>query len=375
MTRLAFAVLLSACATSATPDSMSSGGGKADGTADEACTRDYITWALETWKPAVAAGDPSALAAVAQTAPCRDELLDPSAYDTWSDITFGAVFAPYLQQYTAAMTALISAGNPAFGDVAAFTAAATPSPAAAALVKATLAARPAAAFERVDETGWMGQYHTVAEQLLLQLSYADLQYFEGPWTLNSGEAAALDLLEQTRPTTFRDGAYAAWMDEYSDFLQHGASTTDSADDYVSSDPRLGCFQDETAPCGRTFVLDRIAALAPPAKGDGDSTRFIIELSLWAPLAASSTPESTANDHAQLARITKVRPAHVTGLDAYKRWLDVVSDVAGTPELTSDVLPAHPCVAASDASAAETAHAALASAHPELADATAPATCP
>ena len=256
-----------------------------------------------------------------------------------------------LARVSAAMTALISAGNPAFGDVAAFTAAVTPSAAASALLTATLAARPAVAFENVDEAGWMGRYHTVAEQLLTQLSYADVQYFEGPWTLNSGEAAALDLLEQTRPNTFRDGAYAAWMDEYSDFMQHGASATDTADDYVSSDPNLGCFQGETAPCGRALVLDRIAELAPPAKGDADSSRFIVELSLWAPIAASSTPDSTANDHDQLARISKVRPAQVTGLDAYKRWRDLASELAGTPELDSDVLPAQPCVAAADTAAA------------------------
>jgi hypothetical protein len=364
-------VLLGACATTSVDTPNGPAGGKADGIPDPACSQHYIEWVLGTYKPALEAqplddARVAALTELAKSAPCRGELMDPTAWTTWYDVADAEVFAPYIKQHAAALVTLVRST-----DYNGYLRDTVPVPTAGLAMQAIEAAKPAAALEHVDVDSWLSPYHAVAEEVLtpLTLETTNIGDLEGPWTVNDGEAAMLALVEATRPTSTRDGGYAAWIDAYGEVLATGISI-DSSDDYVAADPTLGCWNNETAPCSRDRFLDRFAALAPPSHGDQDSASWMTQLAVWGTLAASSTYD---NDAHQLARVDAARPTTLSGLAAYTSWLDVVADTAGTVVYSASVLPAKPCVTGGD-----DAYAAFASAHSlsqDVLDAAKPMACP
>jgi hypothetical protein len=363
-------LLLGACVTS-TADDAASNGGKADGTADPACSQHYIEWVLGTYKPALEAqplddARVATLTELAKSAPCRGELVEPTAWITWYDVADAEVFGPYIKQHGAALVTLVRST-----DYQGYLRDTTPPASAALAMQALAAARPAAALERVDIESWLAPYHAVAEEVLtpLTLETTNIGELEGPWTVNAGEGAMLDLVAKTAPKQTRDGGYAAWIDAYGDVLAHGINI-DSSDDYVAADPTFGCWNGESAPCSRDRFLDRFAALAPPAHGDDDSAAWMVQLSLWGSLAASSTYD---NDARQVARVDAARPTRLSGLDAYKRWLDTVADTASSAVYAASVVPAKPCVTGGDDvySAFVSAHASLPA---DVLDAAKPAAC-
>ncbi len=368
--RAAALLLIGACATSGGADPTSSGGGKADGAGDAQCSQQYIEWLLSTYKPAVVA-QAADLATLAQQAPCRGELLEPTAWTTWMDATFELSFAPYMKRHFAALAPLVGPGD-LHGNYDAYVAASMPTSDEVAAEHAMKAVQPAAALEGVDVMAWLGQVHSLAEEVLTPLLFPDTNQleYEGPWTLNAGEAAALDLIADTMPHTVRDGAFAAWVDEYGSILRDGINV-DTSDDYNAADPALGCFQGETAPCGRDQFLDRFVKLAPAAKGDQDSATWMSQLDLWASIAATSMAPYATNDDAQLARVDSVRPAKLSGTAAYKTWLDALASAASNPDVTANsVMPAKPCVGSDGAQL----YSDFSAANPGLADAASPVTC-
>jgi len=351
------ALSLAACVAEPGPTNDDGGGGKADG--NEACTTAYIAWLIGTYKPEVEAMpiDPTRLAALetlALAAPCRTELLGGVAFDTWLDVGNAVAFLPYFQQHAAAAEAFQLAGENAgvYGGYLTGTAVTDQTRNA---TKALIAARPTIAAAAFEMQSWFDFYAVHLENVLTPLWDRSLQTeIENAWVLNAGEAELLDLVQRTKPTTVRDGAFGAWVRSYDELIRNGSQAADTSDDYRAVDERLGCLAWEgtplvgavptiTEPCQRNLVLDRFVALKPNALGVADSEQWMGTLWLWASLAATSGPTTTTNDRAQLARINDVRPFRVKGVAAYKLWLEAIGDAASNMAVLDDtVLPAEAC---------------------------------
>jgi hypothetical protein len=333
------------------------GGGKADD--NDSCTTAYIAWLIGTYKPAVEAApiDLNRLAALellAQDAPCRNQPLGGAALDSWLDVGNAVSFLPYFRQHAAAAEQFHLDGEHA-GLYGAYLTSTAVTDQTRFATKAVVAARPtisAAAFEMMT---WLEFYAVHLENVLTPLWDRSIQtMIENQWILNAGEAEFLDLVAQTRPFSVRDGAFGAWIRAYDELLRNGSQAADTTDDYRPADARLGCLDWEGTPlagsiptiteaCQRDLVLDRFRALKPNALGVADSEQWMGTLWLWAALAATSGPDTVANDTKQLARIDGVRPFRVKGVAAYKLWLEIIHDAASnTAVLDGSVLPAEAC---------------------------------
>jgi hypothetical protein len=348
---------LAACVADSGPTNTDDGGGKADD--NEPCTASYIEWMITTYKAEVEASPIDAtrlqaLEALAQSAPCRTELLGGAALDSWLDVSNAVAFLPYFQQHANAAEAFLLAGENAgvYGDYLTGTAVTDQTKLA---TKAMLAARPRISAGAFEMKSWLDFYTVHLENVLTPLwDRALLTPIENSWILNAGEAEFLDLVQQTKPTTVRDGAFGAWVRSYDELIRNGSQGADTTDDYRAAEANLGCLAWEgtplvgtiptiTEPCQRNLVLDRYKALKPTVQGFEDSEQWMGTMWLWATLAATSAPETAANDLAQLARVTDVRPTRVKGVAAYKLWLEAVGDAASnTAVLDETVLPAEAC---------------------------------
>lgn len=348
---------LAACVADSGPTNSDDGGGKADD--NDACTASYIEWLVTTYKVEVEASPLdatrlAALEALALTAPCRTELLGGAALDSWLDVGNAVSFLPYFQQHAAAAEEFQLAGENAgvYGGYLTSTAVTDQTKFA---TKAMLAARPKISAGAFEMQAWFDFYAVHLENVLTPLWDRALQTeIENAWILNAGESEFLDLVQQTKPTTVRDGAFGAWVRSYDELLRNGSQAADTSDDYRAVDANLGCLAWEgtplvgtiptiTEPCQRNTVLDRFKALKPNAFGEADSEQWMGTLWLWATLAATSDPTTSTNDLAQLARINDVKPFRVKGVAAYKLWLEIISDAASNMAvLDGTVLPAEAC---------------------------------
>ncbi len=342
------ALCLAACVAEPGPTNPDQDDGKADD--NDACTSSYIAWLIGTYKVEVEAMpiDPTRLAALealALTAPCRTELLGGAALESWLDVGNAVAFLPYFQQHSVAAETFVLAGESAanYGSYLTDTAVTDHTKAA---TKALLAARPKISAGPFEMKSWLDFYAVHLENVLTPIVDRALQVeIENAWILNAGEAELLDLVQQTKPATVRDGAFGAWVRSYDELLRAN---------YRAVETQLGCLAWEatplagtiptiTEPCQRNAVLDRFKALKPNALGVADSEQWMGTLWLWATLAATSGAETSTNDLAQLARINDVRPFRVTGVAAYKLWLEAIGDAASnTPVLDNTVLPAEAC---------------------------------
>lgn len=339
------------------PDDGGGGGGKADG--NEACTASYIAWLIGTYKVEVESMpiDPTRLAALetlALDAPCRTQVLGGAALDSWLDVGNAVAFLPYFQQHAAAGAEFQIAGENA-GVYAGYLTGTAVTDQTRLATKALIAARPSIAAAAFEMQTWFDFYAVHLENMLTPLWDRSLQTpIENSWILNAGEAEFLDLVQLTKPSNVRDGAFGAWVRSYDELLRTGSQAADASDDYRADDARLGCLAWEgtplvgsiptiTEPCQRNLVLDRFKAMKPNALGVADSEQWMGTLWLWATLAATSGPTTSTNDLAQLARISDVRPFRVKGVAAYKLWLEAISDAASNTNVLDDtVLPAEAC---------------------------------
>ena len=361
------ASLVAGCLTGPAPsDDGPRGNGKADG-GDSACTTTYVEWLILTYKPAVEAKPLDAarateLTALAASRPCQGIALTSTAWTTWIDTANLEAFAPYFHQHADAMVGYLMPARPEHGDYDAYVRNTAVRDATRRAVQAIEAVRPIVSVDRLDMKEWIDLYHAQAEEVLTRVfDPALIGTREGYYFLNAGEREALDLFASTRPkpTQTHDGAFAAWIEEYGDVLQHGFSI-DQEDDYRAG---VACSQDAQDVCDREAVLDRMVALAPPAHGDEDSTEWMWQLSLWASLEATSQAPFEATDRQQLARIDAVRPMKLSGEGAYKVWLEIVADVGDHAEvMASSVTRAKPCASGT---AADTDYAAFKAANASL----------
>lgn len=355
LTSALLASLVTGCFSSGSPtEEVGSPDGKTDG-GNAACTTSYVDWMLLTFKPAleakpINAGRLAELDALARTMPCRGTALTGLGWTTWTDVNGYVAFAPYFQQHADAMVGYLMPSRPTHGDYAAYVTATAVREQTRNAVKAIELTRPIVSVAKQEMSEWVDVYRVEAEEVLTRVfDPALIGSTEGYYTLNPGEQAFLDLVASTgpKPTQTRDGAYAAWIELYSDVLLHGFSI-DSDDDYLSG---IGCTAATPDVCAREKILDRLVKLAPPARGEADSTKWMWELSLWASLAATSTGPYQPTDEAQLARIDAIRPAKLRGEGAYKVWLSIVADVAGHAKvMTGSVMPAKPCASGPAAAA-------------------------
>lgn len=371
--KLAVVVIATGCVAS-TPDGAAGGsGGKGDGV-DEACTQQYVEWMLSDYKAAVV-GQPltpariTELEALARQAPCRGEALGATAFTTWLDVTSLTTYAPYFQQHADATIGFLMNGRPERGDYDAYLRATAVKPATRDSWRVMKAAKPIVTVDRQGMSEWLDIYQANAEELTHPLSDPALySQVEGYWTLDPGEAGFLDLLAESRPTQFQDGAFAAWIDAYGDILKDGVSI-DAEDDFVAGYPRSPA---------RDAFLDRYRALAPTARGPGDHEQWMWELDLWASLAASADDATRADYQGQLDRVDTVRPAELRGAGTYRVWLQAVGDTAATgatPVFEASVMPAKPCVEGDGDAAYATFLAANPALPAEIRTQAAPTTCP
>ncbi len=337
--------------------------GKADRAGDATCDA-YVEWLVYEYAPVDCEEGPSCAgrAPVEARPPCGPEGAD-AAHLSWRNAYLKHVQAPWLSRWNQAQADFIWRGdveqgqiNPWFSDQDRFAAEAAFTEDERAAHAALLAVQPTPTDAGSYHFVWLEPYLTVLSQLAFP-STPDLHSHSVPtgrdvcgdphldappcpWEpslfLNAGEAEALDLLAEARPTPTEDGAYEEWLGHYTGYLGRGANL-----DLLGFEFPLRSEQG-LAPYEEAFFA-RLRSVAPRAVGERDSDGWMGKYLVFVQTARLEL----ADERLRLSMVEEVRPDVLVGAPAYESWLGV--DLVGLglaqtedAELRGRLLEHKPC---------------------------------
>jgi hypothetical protein len=282
---------LLACATEPT-DPANGGGGKADDQCESAA---YTTWLRDAYFPELATlglpltdAELTQALEVAETKPCTTG--GDADYALWF-AAFDARLAPLVKRFEHTPFRSVD-------DYAAFVTSATPSRDEQNTLTALIAVAPDTAGAAGYKV-WLERYAGVLPSFYVGASAGTTTILEDNGVANSAETVVLAALEDARPDSIQEGAYATWFASYQ---------------------TLRTLADEPADPFAARMLDQ----RPSANDDIDYLTFFVTWEAQEATAFQTAASSTEAALARLDALTAARPLGTFGGDrSYAPWFSAL----------------------------------------------------